>query len=218
MSANETRLYLFTPGLAVGEAFAPALREACAGGGPAAVLLRLEPAEERALVNRVKELAPIAQEAGAAVLVAHDPAFDAATVAVRGGADGVHVGSGELATLRDLRRRLGPERILGAGGLASRDDAMAAGEIPCDYVLFGEPRPSGGVPSIESVIERAGWWSAIFTVPCVVYAPSLASVPRIAATGAEFVALGDAVWGDPDGPGAAAARGREALCAPAEAR
>lgn len=212
MSANGTRLYLVTPLVDGPEAFAPRLAEACAGAEPAAVLLRLAPADERALINRVKALAPVAQAAGAAVLLSQDPAIDGASVAIRGGADGVHLGTGGLAGLRELRRRLGSERILGAGGLATRDDAMSAGEIPCDYVMFGEPGPGGSRPSLEAVIERAGWWSQIFTIPCVAYAPSLDAVRRIAASGAEFVALGDAVWNEPQGsPREAGERARQAL-------
>lgn len=211
MSANETRLYLITPVVGDPETFGPLLAEACAGAEPAAVLLRLAPADERALINRVKALAPIAQAAGAAVLLSQDSAVDGASVAIRGGADGVHLGTGALAGLRELRRRLGPERILGAGGLATRDDAMSAGEIPCDYVMFGEPRPDSPRPSIEAVIERAAWWSGIFTTPCVAYAPTLDAVARIAGTGAEFVAIGDALWDEPRGPREAGERAREAL-------
>src|SRR3954465_6468834 len=58
------RLYLATPPIADAEAFAPRLAEACAAGEVAAVLLRLEGADERTLVKRVKALAPAAPEAG----------------------------------------------------------------------------------------------------------------------------------------------------------
>src|SRR5215211_6480109 len=51
------RLYLATPPIADAEAFAPRLAEACAAGEVAAVLLRLEAADERTLVKRVKALA-----------------------------------------------------------------------------------------------------------------------------------------------------------------
>ena len=48
------RLYLATPPIADAEAFAPRLAEACAAGEVAAVLLRLQAADERTLVKRVK--------------------------------------------------------------------------------------------------------------------------------------------------------------------
>jgi thiamine-phosphate pyrophosphorylase len=52
-------------------------------------------------------------------------------------------------------------------------------------------------------VERASWWAEIFETPCVAYAPSLDTVEALAATNAEFVALGNAVWSHPDGPAAA---------------
>ena len=60
-------------------------------------------------------------------------------LAARLGADGVHVaGAGE--ELDAAIKRLKPERIVGAGSLRTRDEAMTAGEMGADYVMFGEPR------------------------------------------------------------------------------
>jgi len=201
MADTAARLYLITPVLD-DAAFAPRLAEACATGAVAAVLLRLAPADERGLTNLVKALAPAAQEHGAAVLVASEAKADLANVAARGGADGVHI-SGDAARLRELRDRLKSERTIGVGAIRTKDDAMSLGEAGADYLLFGEPRPDGSLPSLDSVVERASWWAEIFETPCVAYAPSLDAVETMAATNAEFVALGDAVWSHPDGPAAA---------------
>ena len=207
------QLYLITPTVDNPDAFAPALAAACGAGAVAAVLLRLAPADERTLVNRTKALAPAAQEAGAAVVVSVSGEVDPVAVAARGGADGVHATGASAPMLRELRERLKGDRILGAGGLRSKDDAMQAGEEGVDYLLFGEPRADGSLPALEAVADRAAWWAEIFETPCVAYAPGLDAVPALAATGAEFVALGDAVWSDPRGPAAAveaALRRREA--------
>lgn len=206
------RLYLITPPIADADAFAPLLREACGAGDIAAVLLRFAAADERTAINGIKQLAPLAQEAGAAVLVMSEPSLDAVTLATRGGADGIHV-SGDPGALRSLRTRVG-ERILGAGGLGSRDDAMAAGEARVDYVMFGEPRRDGSVPALDGVLERSSWWSEIFETPCVAYAPGLGEVAPLAATGVEFVALGDAIWTSPAGIKAALATALDALSEP----
>ena len=196
------RLYLMTPVLA-DASFAPKLAEACEGGAVAAVLLRLAAADERSLINLVKALAPSAQERGAAVIVATDGDADIANVAVRGGADGAHVAGADPAQIRELRDRLKAERAIGAGHIRTKDDAMTLGEAGVDYLLFGEPRRDGSLPSLESVAERAAWWAEIFETLCVAYAPSLEAVEPLAATQAEFIALGDAVWNHPDGPAAA---------------
>src|SRR5919112_1359839 len=200
MADTAARLYLITPVLE-DASFAPRLAEAYGTGAVAAVLLRLASADERGLTNQVKALAPLAQEHGAAVLVSVEGKADLANVATRGGADGVHV-PGDPARVRDLRDRLKSERAIGVGAIRTKDDAMTLGEAGADYLLFGEPRPDGSLPSLESVVERASWWAEIFETPCVVFAPSLLEVPACAATGAEFVALGDAVWDHPDGAAA----------------
>lgn len=198
------RLALITPVIAEPQAFAPLLRAACAAAPIAAVLLRLEAADERTLVNRVKALAPLAQEHGAAVIVwlagPLPPGLDAATVAVRGGADGVHAPSPDA--LAALRERLGAERSLGVGGLRSKHDAMGAGEAGADYLLFGERRADGTLPPLDQVAERAAWWAEIFETPCMAVAPTLDAVAPLAGTGAEFVALDGAAWAQPDGPAA----------------
>jgi thiamine-phosphate pyrophosphorylase len=201
MADTAARLYLITPVLE-DASFAPQLSEACATGAVAAVLLRLAPADERTLTNQVKALAPAAQEHGAAVIVTTEAMADLATVAARGGADGVHM-AGDPALVREMRDRLKSERALGVGAIRTKDDAMTFGEAGVDYLLFGEPRQDGSLPSLESVVERAAWWAEIFETPCAAYAPSLDAVEPLAATNAEFVALGDAVWSHPDGPAAA---------------
>ena len=213
MAEPAARLYLVTPVLDDCTAFARRLREACAAGEIAAVLARLSAADERTLVNRVKTLAPAAQEHGAALVLAVEGEADLATIAVRGGADGVHL-RGNLEHVRELRERLKGERAIGVGGLRTRDDAMTLGEAGADYLMFGEPRPDGSLPAFDGVVERAAWWAEIFETPCVAYAPDIAAVPVLAATKAEFIALGDAVWSHPGGPAAAVRLALETLWPP----
>jgi thiamine-phosphate pyrophosphorylase len=200
MADTAARLYLITPVLE-DASFAPQLAEACATGAVAAVLLRLAPADERTLINQVKALGAAAQDHGAALIVTSDGKADLATVAARAGADGVHI-PGDPAQVRELRDRLKSERAIGVGHIRTKDDAMTLGEAGVDYLLFGEPRRDGSLPSLESVVERAAWWAEIFETPCVAYAPSIEAVEALASTNAEFVALGDAVWSHPDGPAA----------------
>jgi thiamine-phosphate pyrophosphorylase len=209
MADTASRLYLITPVLE-DASFATRLSEACATKAVAAVLLRLAPADERTLINQVKALAPIAQEHGAAVIVTTEAKADLAAIAARGGADGVHL-TGDPALLREMRDRLKSERAIGVGGIRTKDDAMSFGEAGADYLLFGEPRPDGSLPSLESVVERASWWAEIFETPCAAYAPSLEAVEPLAATNAEFVALGDAVWSHPDGAAAGVKAAAEIL-------
>lgn len=206
--ADPARFYLLSPVITDAAGFAPRLAEACGGGRIAAVLLRFGAADERSLVNRIKALAPLAQDSGAAVVIAADGDLDLAAIAVRGGADGVHTAAG-ADEARRLRERLSDGRIVGAGNIRSKHDAMTLGDADVDYVMFGEPRADGSLPSLEAVVERAVWWAEIFETPCVAYAPGIEAVPRLARTRAEFIGIGDAVWSHPDGPAAAMAAALE---------
>ncbi|WP_230531366.1 thiamine phosphate synthase [Microvirga roseola] len=209
MAEPTARLYLITPVLE-DASFAGPLAAACASGGVAAVLLRLGAADERSLTNLVKAYAPAVQDHGAALIVTAEGKADLATIAARGGADGVHI-PGDPAQARELRDRVKADRAIGVGAIRTKDDAMTLGEAGVDYLLFGEPRADGSLPPLESVVERAAWWAEIFETPCVAYAPSLDAVETLAATHAEFIALGDAVWSHADGPAAAVKLAAETL-------
>ncbi|WP_267421529.1 thiamine phosphate synthase [Methylobacterium sp. GC_Met_2] len=194
--SNSTRLALLGPhGLdAAGtEAFVSALRAACAAGDVAAVILRLAATDERGLTAQVKQVAPVAQEYGAALVVAC-PGFtgNLATVAIRGGADGIHVD--KPRDLQDLRGRLRDGRILGVGGTETKHTAMEAGEAGVDYVMFGGLYPDGAAPDAETVLARVSWWAEIFETPCIAVAASADAIGPLSETGAEFVGLESGLW------------------------
>ena len=88
----------------------------------------------------------------------------------------------------DALDSLKPERIVGLGGLTSRDEAMRAGETEVDYLMFGGLEPNGA--SAEEVFEQAGWWAEVFNLPCVAVAHAPEDAPRLARCGAEFLGLG----------------------------
>lgn len=190
------RLYLVTPLVAEPSAFSGRLAAALAAGDVAAVLLRLAVADERTLINRIKEIAPAVQERGTALLLDGRPELVA-----RSGADGAHLTGTEA--MKEAIGALKPDRIAGVGGLASRHDAMLAADAGADYVMFGEPDPAGKRPSFEAIHERVAWWTEVFEVPCVAYAARLEEVNELAA--AEFVAVGEFVFSDSRGPAAAVA-------------
>ena len=44
-------------------------------------------------------------------------------------------------------------------------------------------------------MERVAWWAEVFEIPCVGYVASLDEIAPMVAAGADFVALGDFLWG-----------------------
>jgi thiamine-phosphate pyrophosphorylase len=170
----------------------------------AAVLLRLAESDERTLIKRIKALAPTVQNSGAALLIDSRP-----DLVIRSGADGAHVSGAE--TTKTALSSLKPNYIVGVGGMASRHDAMVAGEDGADYLLFGEPGENGARPSAEAIAERIAWWAELFSPPCVAYAGTIEEAGMFAKAGADFVLLGDALWNDPRGEEAALADAARAI-------
>ena len=190
------RLYLATPEVDDPSQLASVLPDLLATADVAAVLLRLKPTDQRTMISRVKTLAPVIQNAGAALLL--DGHVE---LVARAGADGAHLNG--LAALEDALPSLKPDRIAGVGGLATRHDSMAAGEQGADYVLFGEPDANGQRPSTDAIAERLQWWAELFEPPCVGFAVSCEEAAEFATAGADFVLVGDFIWADPRGAKAA---------------
>ncbi len=192
------RLFLITPREIDLEAFAPMLEEALSAGDVASLLISVETRSPAELQRIAERLVPIAQAHDVAALVHGDSRASA-----RARADGLHVEEG-IEALEEAVEAHQPRLIVGAGGLRSRDEAMAAGEAGADYLLFGLlERPDDPMPHRKS-LDFGRWWAEVFEPPCVVLAGSdIASVTPAAETGAEFVALRDAVWTHPAGPAAA---------------
>jgi thiamine-phosphate pyrophosphorylase len=201
------RLYLVTPLIEDAAAFARVLSEAIAAVDVAAVLLRLAPAGERDLINRVKTLASVVQDKDIALLL-----DGAAEIAARAGADGAHMTG--LDAFTAAVESLKPARIAGCGGLKSRDDAMTAGERGADYVMFGEPKPDGYRPPLEAILERVEWWADLFQIPCVAYAATPDEAATLVAADADFIAVGGSLWDEPRGAAAAIGEMAARLAAP----
>lgn len=191
-------LYLVTP-RDIDLATFPARLEAALAAEPVASLLIAPDGISDMALQRIAEvLTPIGQRHGAAVVVLNDT-----RAAGRAKTDGLHVDAGP-AELKAAVAAFRPQRIVGAGGIKTRHDAMAAAEAGVDYVFFGMlDRPEDPEAHPKS-LDLAEWWAPLFEIPSVCLAGAdLASVDAVAATGADFVALRDAVWNHPDGPGPA---------------
>jgi len=202
------RLYLVTPRLDDPAAFGGALEAALEVADIAAVLLRLGDGGERTLIDNARAVAAMVQRREIALLLDGMP-----ELAGRAGADGAHLTG--IAAVTAAIDMLKPDRIVGAGGLRSRHDAMLAAEAGADYVMFGDPDRGGGGPPLDAVVERLTWWSELFETPCIGYAVRADEVPLLAQAGADFVALGDWIWTQPLGAAQAVAAAAASLAEPA---
>ena len=196
------QLYLATPVLAEAESFLPALDEALTAATPASLLLRLSAQDEENATRIIRKIALRTEPRGVALVI--EGAVD---LVLRANGDGAQIAE-SAASLKSAVECLSPRHIVGAAGLATRHDAMVAGELGADYVLFGgwsAPLPE------DALEERLKWWAEVFTTPCVAFASTLPQARRFARAGADFIMLGDCVWSDPRGPGAAMKDAQHAL-------
>jgi thiamine-phosphate pyrophosphorylase len=194
------QLYLISPA-SIDEIFVDQLAAALDGGPIAAFQLRLKGQSEDEIARLAGPLQALCAQREVAFIV-----NDSIALAKRLGADGVHLGQGD-GDPAEARRILGPSVQIGVTCHASRHLAMEAGEAGADYVAFGaffptttketEHRPEAGILS---------WWSTVFELPCVAIGGITADNARpLVEAGADFLAVSNAVWSHPKGPGAGVA-------------
>jgi thiamine-phosphate pyrophosphorylase len=206
MFQPQCQLYLISPEQPA-NGFAAELAAALgAGGRVAAFQLRLKGADDAAVLDWAARLAPVCRDHGVAFIL-----NDRADLAVRCGADGVHLGQSD-GSVAAARRLLGREAQIGVTCHASRHLAMEAGEAGADYVAFGSFFPSPTKASEHRPEpEILEWWSRTMVLPCVAIGGITALNARpLVEAGADFLAVSSAVWEHPAGP-AAGVRAFDAL-------
>jgi thiamine-phosphate pyrophosphorylase len=180
-------LYLIAPADAEAGALVDMLKPILATAEIAALLLPRGERSAEAYATLVRSVAPLAQAAGAAVLLEGEPGIVRTL-----GADGLHVG-GSVAAVRAAMAALKPDFIVGAGPVTSRDEAMTKGELGLDYIMFGPL--SGAIAATDR--EMAAWWAETMEIPGVLSDPQTIAGGADAA-GCEFLALSDSVWAATD--------------------
>lgn len=145
--------------------------------------------DPNAYQSQLGKIIPQAQSLDIACLVA-----DNSQIAGRVGADGLHLGQ-DHNLIRDAIDKFSPSMMVGAGNVKTRHNALTIGELQPDYVMFGavggdtrdDPHPKN--------LALGDWWSSLVELPCIVLGGrAIESVLPVAATGAEFVALGSAIF------------------------
>lgn len=187
------RLVLVTTPLPDGAAGAAALRAALGAGDVASVVADPAGRSAAAFQAVAEGFAAVCRDHEVAVLVADDTRCMG-----RAKVDGLHVSGGDLGALKDAVARFSPQSIVGASGFRTRHDALEAGELLPDYMMFGgfgEDRSPAPNPEDVALAE---WWAEIVEVPCIVLGGAdVETLAEAIATGAEFVALSAAVFADP---------------------
>ena len=113
------------------------------------------------------------------------------------GLDGVHLMDGGR-NLRQLRKDLGEDAILGAYCKTSRHDGLTAGEAGADYVSFGPVAASALGDGVQVDPELLSWWSEMIEVPVVAEGGLTADTIRSLSSKVDFFAIGAEIWTQDD--------------------
>lgn len=191
---DQARLYLVTPPLTEVEPFLPQLNAALAAAPVACVRLNMAVQDE----DQIRRAADQVREACHARDVAITLTDHYRLVAPLG-LDGVHLENPRL-TVREVRKALGGDMIVGGYAGASRHEGMTMAEAGADYVSFG---PVGETPLGDGAVADEAlfsWWAEMIETPVVAEGGvTLENAPALAAV-ADFLCVGAAVWDHPDGP------------------
>ena len=129
---------------------------------------------------------------------------DSVEVALRSGADGVHVGQSDIQG-RDIRRLIGPDRILGMSA-RTVEEAIAAERAGADYIGVGAVFPTGTKQDARPMTrERLRAIRAAVSIPIVAIGGiNAGNILELTGSGVDGAAVVSAIFGAED-PGAAAA-------------
>lgn len=197
---SDCSLYLVSPPCFEPSTFLPVLDAAFAAGGVQAFQLRLKQAEDKTIVEYAQAILPLCHKYDIAFII-----NDRADLAVQCNADGVHLGQEDMS-VKEARKIVGPNRVIGVSCHASKDMAIHAAEDGADYVAFGAFFPTKSKP--QEKVEKWGipapeiieWWSTYTSIPCVaIGGMTPKNCKSLVKAGADFIAAITSVWEHPKG-------------------
>ena len=194
MSDPVPQIYLTTPALFELSGFATTLAEILDGFQIACVRLSLATNDENELIRAADVLRETCTARDVAMVI--DKHY---RLAGQLGLDGVHLMEG-TKNIREARKLLGPDAIVGAFCHTSRHVGMSAGEASADYVTFGPVSQTALGDGQIAETELFQWWSEMIEVPVVAEGGLDEAHIKALRDYADFISLGDEIWKHPDGP------------------
>ena len=192
MSQDQPKLYLISPPVFALDQFSETLRRVLGDHDVACLRLALAQTDE----DEVRRAADVCRDIAhgedvAIVLEDHVKLIDSL------GLDGVHLKDGSRG-VRDARKELGIDAIVGAFCGASKHDGMNAAEAGADYVSFGPVTQSNLGTATPADGDLFAWWFEMIEVPLVAEGGFDVETARAVAAHMDFIALGGEVWGSDD--------------------
>jgi thiamine-phosphate pyrophosphorylase len=192
------QIYLLTPAAFDVDSFPAILAKVLSDHDIGCVRLALASKDEIELGRAADAIREVCHAKDVAVVIDSHVAL-----AEKHGLDGVHLLDG-ARSVREVRKTLGADAIVGAFCGATRHDGMTAGEIGADYVAFGPVGPNALGTGEQAEKELFEWWSAMIEVPVVAEGALDVETIKALAPHTDFFAVGDEIWSKED-PSAALA-------------
>lgn len=187
MSAPEQpQLYLLTPPVIELSQFPDQLAAVLDAHEVACIRLALATQDEDRIARAGDACREVAHARDVAIVV-----NDHVGLAERLGLDGVHL-SDAAKSVRDARKALGSEAIVGSFCGTSRHDGITAGEAGADYVAFGPVNAIADQAAADA--ELFQWWSEMIEVPVVAEGGLTAETIRTLAPATDFFGIGEEIW------------------------
>lgn len=196
MDAHDTedtpQLYLITPTAFEPAVFAPQLATLLDAVDIACVRLALVTEDEGTLARAADQCREVAHARDVPLVIDRH-----IQLVERLGLDGVHLTDG-ARSVRDTRKTLGADAIIGTYCGNSRHDGMSAGEAGADYVSFGPVGESGLGDGTRAEHDLFAWWSQMIEVPVVAEGALDAALVEAFAPITDFFAIGPEIWQSDD--------------------
>ncbi|WP_299294828.1 thiamine phosphate synthase [uncultured Tateyamaria sp.] len=183
---EQPQLYLLTPPVFELSHFPDQLAAVLDAHDIACIRLALATQDE----DRISRAADVCRE----VAHARDVAIvvnDHTALAERLGLDGVHL-MDAAKSVRDARKALGPDAIVGSNCGTSRHAGMSAGEAGADYISFGPlTAVADGTVADDDLFQ---WWSEMIEVPVVAEGGLTPEIIARLAPITDFFGIGEEIW------------------------
>ena len=189
---EQPQIYLITPPEIELSSFSKQLAEVLDAHDIACIRLALATRDEDRLSRAGDALREVAHARDVAIVIS-----DHVILAERLGLDGVHL-SDAARSVRQARKALGADAIVGSFCGASRHDGMTAGEAGADYISFGpvQAGPLGDGSFAEADLFQ--WWSEMIEVPVVAEGALDESTVRALSPHTDFFGIGEEIWSTDD--------------------
>lgn len=189
---EQPQLYLITPSEIELSTYPDLLASVLDAHPVACVRLSLATREEDRVSRAADALREITHARDIALVLS-----DHTLLADRLGLDGVHL-SDAARSVRDTRKALGEDAIVGCFCGTSRHDGMSAGEAGADYVSFGPVQASALGDGSFVQLDLFEWWSETIEVPIVAEGALDEAMVRTLTPLIDFFGIGDEIWNTDD--------------------